>query len=328
MKVAFRNKKVMVTGGLGFIGSNLVHKLVDLGAEVTIVDSLIPECGGNPFNVEDIKKKVRIENVDLREKAKIEDLVKNQDIIFNLAGKVSHIDSVEKPGEDFELNCRAHLFLLEACRKNNPEVKILYAGTRGEYGRANRLPVDEKCFLRPIDINGLNKMVGEWYHLLYYKIHGMRTASLRLTNTYGPRHLMTHGRQGFLNYFLRLAMDDEEIEIFGDGRQLRDFNYVDDVVEAFLLAATSDRAEGEVFNLGSGRPISLLEVTELLLRITGKGSYKHVPFPEELKAIDIGDYYADFGKIKKTLGWEPTIDLEEGLKRTGDFYKKNKKHYW
>ncbi len=324
----YQGKKVMVTGGLGFIGSNLAHRLVEWGADILIVDSLIPDYGGNLFNVEDIKDKVRINIADIRDRNGMDYLVRGQDYIFNLAGQVSHIDSMRDPYTDLEINCRSQLSLLEACRYNNPTVKIVYASTRQVYGVPDYLPVDERHLLHPTDVNGINKMAGEWYHILYNNVYGIRATSLRLTNTYGPRQLMKHNRQGFIGWFIRLAMDGQEISVYGDGKQLRDLNYVHDVAESFLLAGASEKANGHVFNLGGLHPVSLLEIVEVLMELCPQASYRLVPFPQDKKRIDIGDYYGDYGKVKATLGWEPAVPLREGLAETIDFYRQHREHYW
>jgi len=324
----FANKRAMITGGLGFIGSNLARRLVGLGAKVVLVDSLIPGCGGNLFNISGIEDKVKVHIADVRHENNTNYLVRGQDYIFNLAGQGSHIDSMRDPYTDLELNCRSHLSILEACRKYNPDVKIVYASTRQIYGRPHYLPVDEGHPLHPTDVNGINKMAGELYHLLYHKVYGIRTTSLRLTNTYGPRMVVKHSRQTFLGWFIRLAIEGEEIPIFGDGHQKRDLTYIDDAVDAFLRAAADEKAIGQVFNLGGLKPISLLELTEMLIEICGGGRYRFVPFPPGRKRIDIGDFYADYSKITRTLGWRPTIPLREGLKRTVEFYRRYKEHYW
>ena len=318
----------MLTGGLGFIGSNLAHRLVEYGADVLIVDSLIPEYGGNLFNVEGIKDRVRINIADVRDASGMRDLVRGQDYIFNLAGQVSHIDSMSDPFTDLEINCRSQLSLLEACRLNNPSVKIIYASTRQIYGAPDYLPVDEKHLLHPTDVNGINKMAGEWYHILYSNVHGIRATSLRLTNTYGPRLLMKHNRQGFIGWFIRLAIDAEEISLYGDGTQLRDMNYVDDVVEALILAGATDMVNGNVYNLGGPEPVSLLQIVETLMELCPQASYKLVTFPPEKKRIDIGDYYGDYSKIREALGWEPRVPLREGLSKTIEYYREHKAHYW
>ena len=318
---AYRDQPVIITGGLGFIGSNLAHRLVDLGAKVTIVDSLIPEYGGNLENIAGLEDRVRVNIADVRDPHAMKYLVRDQSFLFNLAGQVSHIDSMHDPFTDLEINCRAQLSILEACRQHNPEIRIVFAGTRQQYGRPSYLPVDEHHPSQPVDVNGINKMAGEWYHILYQRIYGIPSTSLRLTNTYGPRMLLKHNRQGFVPWFTRLALEGREIQIFGDGMQKRDFNYVDDVVDALLEVGPRPETHGEIYNLGSEEVISLHDFTELLIRIAGRGSYRIVPFPDESKRIDIGDYYGSFEKIRKALGWEPRVNLEEGIKRTLSYYE-------
>ena len=325
---AFEDKNVLITGGLGFIGSNLAHRLVPLGAHITLVDSLIPDYGGNMFNIEGIEKDVRVNIADVRDEHSMNYLVRNQHYLFNLAGQVSHLDSMIDPYTDLEINCRSQLSILEACRKNNRAVKIVYSGTRQIYGKPDYLPVDEKHPLHPTDVNGINQMAGEWYHILYNNVYGIRATSLRLTNTYGPRQLMKHNKQGFIPWFIRQILDGEEVKLFGDGKQLRDMNYVDDVVDALLLAAAKEASNGEICNLASDDPISLLDFVKLLIELNGGGSYAIVPFPEERKRIDIGDFYGDYSKIKHGLGWEPKTPLREGLSRTLAYYKEFKSAYW
>jgi UDP-glucose 4-epimerase len=324
----YANKQVMITGGLGFIGSNLAHRLVELGAEVLLVDSLIPDYGGNLFNVHGIEDRVRVNIADVRDEYSMDYLVRGQDFIFNLAGQVSHIDSMRDPYTDLEINCRSQLSILEACRKNNPGGKIVYASTRQIYGRPDYLPVDERHLLHPTDVNGINKMAGEWYHIVYNNVYGVQATALRLTNTYGPRQLVKHNRQGFIGWFIRQVVAGEEIVLFGDGRQRRDLNYVDDVVDAFLRAGASQEANGQTFNLGGDDPISLLDLVKTLIEIAGGGSYRLAPFPPERARIDIGDVYSDYGKIERVLGWKPQTPLREGLTRTIEYYRQNKEHYW
>jgi len=323
---SYRNRAVLVTGGLGFIGSNLCRRLADLGASVTAVDSLLPDYGGNLFNLDGYEKKVRINIADVRGHG-MEYLVQGQDIVFNLAGQVSHIDSMTDPLTDLEINCRSQLWILEALRKRNPGAKIVYAGTRQVYGRPQRLPVDENHPLAPADVNGINKISGEFYHLVYHQVYGIRACSLRLTNTYGPRQLIRHNRQGFIGWFVRKAVLGETIEVFGDGAQRRDFDYVDDVVDAFLRAGASEASNGQVFNLGGGSPVSLLDLAQDLKRLSGRSEIKVVPFPEERKRIDIGDFYSDAGKIAAVLGWKSTTPFAQGLARTIDYYKAHQEHY-
>jgi len=324
----FEKKKVMITGGLGFIGGNLARELALTGARVTIVDSLAPDSGGNLYNVEDIKKTVKINICDLRDESSMSVLVEPQDYIFNLAASTSHADSMTNPYADMEANCRGQLSLLEACRKSHSGAKIVYAGTRQVYGVPQYLPVDEAHPVLPLDINGVHKFAGEWYHMIYHRVYGLKTTSLRLTNTYGPRMLMKHSRQGFVACFMRQAMDGERITIYGDGKQFRDFNYVDDVTDALLRAAASEKTDGEIYNLGSEEQVTLLDFAKLLIRTCGKGSYRLVPFPSERKKIDIGSYRGNYQKIKETLMWEPRVTLENGLRKTIEFYRAHKAHYW
>ena len=324
----YRGRSVLITGGLGFLGSNLAHRLVDLGADVLAVDSLVPDYGGNLFNVADIRERVRVNIADIRDENSMDYLVRWQEIIFNLAGQVSHVDSMRDPYTDLEINCRAQLSILEACRKFNPQVKLVYASTRQIYGKPLRLPVDEMHPKRPTDVNGINKMAGEWYHILYNNVYGLRAVSLRLTNSYGPRQLMKHNRQGFIPWFIRQAIDGEEILVFGDGSQLRDFTFADDAVDAFLMAGANPAADGEFFNVGGAGPVSLKQFVELLLDVVGHGSYRLVPFPPEKVSIDIGSVYSDYRKIHDALGWEPRTSLRDGLRITVDYYHQNKEHYW
>ena len=328
LEKAYRAKKILITGGLGFIGSNLARKLVKFNPEITLVDSLIPEYGGNLFNIEGIKKDIRLNIADVRDEHSMKYLIKGQDYLFNLAGQVSHIDSMEDPYTDLEINVRSQISILEACRKNNPEIKIIFASTRQIYGKPDYLPVDEKHPLHPADVNGINKLAGEWYHILYWKVYGIRTTSLRLTNTYGPRQLMKHNRQGFIGWFIRQIIEEKEIKIFGDGKQIRDLNYVDDVVEALLLAGTNENSNGKIFNLAGVESINLQDLVKLLINLYGVGSFSFFPFPPEKKKIDIGDFFGDYSKIKNTLGWEPKVSITEGLKRTIEYYKVNWRHYW
>jgi len=324
----FAGRRVLITGGLGFIGANLAQRLVALGADVTLVDSLIPEYGGNLWNIEPFKQHVRVNIADVRDQHAMRHLVRDQHLLFNLAGQTSHLDSMVNPHPDLEINARAQLYILEACRHANPEIKVVFAGTRQVYGRPERLPVDESHPLRPVDINGVNKLAGEWYHLLYYENYGIRTAVLRLTNTYGPRMRVRDARQTFLGIWIRHLLSGETLQVFGDGRQLRDFNFVDDVVDALLQAATTGTADGQVYNLGASDPVSLEQLAALLVELNGEGHYQLVPFPEGRRLIDIGDYYADFGKAGRELGWQPQVPLAAGLTRTLAFYRQHGSHYW
>lgn len=328
MESPFHNQNILITGGLGFIGANLAIRLVDLGARVTLVDSLIPEYGGNLFNIEPIKDCVTVNIADVRDEFSMDYLVRGRDYLFNLAGQTSHLDSMHNPYNDLEINCRAQLSILEACRKNNPQIKIVYASTRQIYGKPDYLPVDEKHLLHPTDVNGINKMAGEWYHILYNNVYGVRAVSLRLTNTYGPRMRVKDARQTFLGIWIKRVLDSQPIEIWGDGLQVRDFNFVDDVVEAMLLAAANESANGQIYNLGSDEIINLRDLAQKLIALNGGGKCNIIPFPPDRKAIDIGDYYSDFSFIQKTLGWTPRVNLDEGLERTLKYYREHQMHYW
>jgi UDP-glucose 4-epimerase len=323
----YRDRPVMVTGGLGFIGSNLAHRLVALGADVLLVDSLIPDYGGNLFNIRGIEDRVRVNVADIRQQSTMNFLVRDREVIFNLAGQVSHIDSMRDPFTDLEINCRSQLTILEACRRHNPRVKVVYAGTRQVYGKPDYLPVDERHLVRPTDVNGINKAAGEYYHLVYNNVFGVRACSLRLTNVYGPRQLIRHNRQGFIGWFIRLAIEDQEIQIFGDGSQIRDFVYVDDAVDAFLRAGADDRVNGEVFNVGGDEPIAHRDLAALLIEIAGSGRVRLVEWPAEKKAIDIGSFYSDSRKFREATGWRPAIGLREGLARTIAYYRAHLPHY-
>jgi UDP-glucose 4-epimerase len=306
----------------------LAIRLVKLGAQVTLVDSLIPEYGGNLWNIEPVKNQVRVNISDVRDEHAMKYLIHGQDFLFNLAGQTSHLDSMQNPYPDLEINARAQLSILEACRHHNPNIKLVFASTRQMYGAPQYLPVDERHPLAPVDVNGINKMAGEWYHLVYNNVYGIRASVLRLTNTYGPRMRVRDARQTFLGIWIRNILDGKPVLVFGDGTQIRDFNYVDDVVEAMLLCAASDAANGEIFNLGADDPVNLQDTARLLVQIANQGSFALVPFPPDRKAIDIGDYYADYGKIKARLGWQPAVTLREGLQRTLDYYRADGSHYW
>lgn len=323
----YRDRRVMITGGLGFIGSNLARQLVQLGADVLLVDSMIPGYGGNFHNILGIEDRVRVNVADVRQESTMNHLVQGRAVIFNLAGQVSHIDSMRDPYTDLEINCRSQLSILEACRRYNPGARVVFAGTRQVYGKPDFLPVTERHLVRPTDVNGINKAAGENYHLLYNHVFGIRACSLRLTNVYGPRQLVEHNRQGFIGWFIRTAVEGGEIQIYGDGSQLRDFVYVDDAADAFLRAGASDACDGEVFNVGGRAPISHRELVALLLEVAGTGTVRLVEWPAEKKAIDIGSFYADSSKFTAAVGWEPTVDLREGFERTVAYYREHLSHY-
>jgi UDP-glucose 4-epimerase len=323
----YRGRRVMVTGGLGFIGSTLAHRLVSLGANVLLVDALIPDLGGHPFNIHGIGARVRVDGSDLRDARAMGTLVRDRDVIFNLAGQVSHIDSMADPVRDLEINCRSHLSLLDACRTHNPRAKIVFASTRQVYGRPERWPVTEDHPVRPVDVNGANKAAAEYYHHVYADAYGLHACALRLTNVYGPRQLVRHARLGFMGWFIRLAAEGRDLTVFGDGAQFRDLVYVDDAVEAFLKAAASEACDGQVFNVGGDEPVSLLSVARLFVEVAGAGSVRQVPWPAERQAIDIGSFYLDSTKFRSTAGWAPRVPLREGLRRSIEYYRRHLSRY-
>jgi len=328
LRTGFASARVLVTGGLGFIGSNLALRLCELGADVTLLDNLTPAHGGNWFNVAPIRERTACVVGDMRDERLVRELLAGQDYLFNLAGQTSHIDSMRDPAQDLEANVRAQLVVLEACRAVNPAVRTVFASTRQIYGKPEYLPVDEDHPLRPVDVNGIHKLAGEMYHRLYAQVYGLRTTVLRLTNTYGPRMRVKDDRQTFLGTWIRRLLCGEKLSVFGDGRQMRDFNYVDDVVRAMLHGALARDAGGNVYNLGSAEVLSLEELARKLIAIHGGGGYELVGFPEDRKRIDIGDYFGSHDRISRDLGWQPRVGLDEGLRRTLAFFGRFGEHYW
>ncbi len=317
----FGGKRVLITGGCGFIGSNLALRLVELGAAVTLADSLIPEYGGNLHNIAPVRERVWLNISDVRDAHSLTYLVQGQDYLFNLAGQTSHLDSMENPFTDLDINCRSQLAILEACRRWNPGVRIVFASTRQIYGRPRYLPVDETHPLDPVDVNGINKIAGEMYHLLYAKVYGLQATSLRLTNTYGPRMRIKDARQTFLGVWVRRLLEGQPITVFGDGTQVRDFTYVDDAVAALLVAATTAQTVGGAYNLDADERVTLGELAALLIECHGGGTCEYIPFPPERKAIDIGDYYADGRLFRALTGWRPQTHLRAGLAATLAYFR-------
>jgi nucleoside-diphosphate-sugar epimerase len=322
-----QNKNILITGGLGFIGSNLTRRLVLMGNQVTIIDSLIQEYGGNLRNLHDIRDKIVINLSDVRDPFSINELVKGQDYLFNLAGQTSHLDSMNDPFTDLDINGKSQLSILEACRKNNPHIRIVFASTRQVYGKPQYLPVDENHPLNPVDVNGINKIAGEQYHLLYNQVHGIRSSVLRLTNTYGPRMRIKDARQTFLGIWIRNLLEGKPIQVYGDGQQRRDFNYVDDLVEALIIAATENKAIGRVYNLGAPDPMSLSETAKIMCHGIEGMSWNLVPFPQDRKAIDVGDFICDYNSFSSAFGWEPKFKFEEGIKRSLEYFRSELEHY-
>ena len=321
------NKKILITGGLGFIGSNLARRLVEHGNSVTVVDSLIHEYGGNLRNIIDIQDKITVNLSDVRDVAAINILIKGHDFLFNLAGQTSHLDSMQDPITDLDINAKAQLSILEACRKYNLDIRIVFASTRQIYGKPKYLPVDEKHPRHPVDVNGINKIAGEQYHILYQEVYGIASSVLRLTNTYGPRMRIKDARQTFLGIWIRNLLEGKPIQVFGDGTQRRDYNYVEDVLDALLIAATEKNAVGQVYNLGAPDPLSLEDTAKIMCQKTEGGDYQMIPFPEDRKAIDVGDFICDYSAFRNQFGWEPKVSFQEGIQRSIEYFRKEIMHY-
>jgi UDP-glucose 4-epimerase len=326
--MSYKGSRVLITGGLGFIGSNLALALVEAGASVTLLDSMLPLYGGNLFNVEPIRDRVQVTFTDIRDRSSVNYIVREHDYLFHLAGQVSHVDSITDPFTDVDINVNGTLTVLEACRRYNPKVKVIFTGTRGQYGPSVKLPVDESAPTNPMGMYAITNLAAEKMVLMYDQVHGLRSVCLRITNTYGPRHQMKHNRYGVLNWFVRLAMDDETIPIFGDGKILRDFLYIDDLVSALMQCGLCEAAYGEIFNVGSSEPISFVALIERIIAATGTGRWEFTPFTAERKALEPGDFWSDIGKIREIVGWKPTVPLDEGLDRTVDYYRRYREHYW
>ena len=327
MSNVLNGKNILVTGGLGFIGSTLAIELLQRGAHVTVLDSMVPEHGGNFSNLRGYTDRLSLNISDMRDQNALNVLVRDRDFVFHLAGQVSHGDSMRDPHGDLGVNCVSTMNLVEACRHQNPSVRLVYTSTRQVYGRPNELPVKEEHPTVPVDVNGINKLAGEYYHLLYDRIYGVRSVVLRLTNTYGPRQQIRNDRQGFIGILVRQALNGDQIRVFGTGEQLRDFNYVDDVVEALIRAAITDACYGQVYNLGAPSRHSLLEFVAILGELCDI-KYELVPFPKDKKIIDIGNYFGDYSAFKTATGWEPVVSLYDGLARSVEWFRHNKEDYW
>jgi UDP-glucose 4-epimerase len=322
----FRGARAMITGGVGLIGSTLARRLVDLGARVLLLDSMIPEGGANPANIADIRDRVRLVTADIRDAKTMRSLLDGQEFLFDLAAQTSHLDSMHAPLHDLAVNCTAQLELLEACRAVAPAITIVHAGTRQIYGRPRYLPVDEAHPLRATDVNAVNKTAGEAYHLLFHDVYGIKTRSLRLTNVYGPGMRIKDARQNFLGIWLRRVLEGEPFEVWG-GAQRRDMVYVDDAAEAFLAAAVSDKTAGLALNVGGDAPYNLAEIAAALISANGVGLYEVKEFPSERKKIDIGDFVTDDREFRRLAAWAPCTMLAEGLARSLDYYRRHLASY-
>lgn len=318
----WKDKRILITGGAGFIGSTLALRLASYGSQITVVDSMIPEFGGNLFNLSECASRIHINFSDIREPHSLKPLLKDVDVLFSLAGQTSHMDSMTDPYTDLHINCAAQLNLLETCRNVNPEVRIVFASTRQIYGRPDYLPVDEEHPINPVDINGIHKYAAEQYYQMYHHLYDIRSSILRLTNTIGPRMRIKDARQTFVGIWIRRLLEDEPIEVWG-GDQLRDFNDVEDVVDALLITSLTEESYGQVFNLGSQEKVSLIELAQMMVELNGSGKLRIMQFPEQRSKIDIGDYYSSHEKISSLTGWEPKRKLTQTLQNTLTFYKKN-----
>ncbi|MBI5603772.1 MAG: GDP-mannose 4,6-dehydratase [Deltaproteobacteria bacterium] len=324
----YTGKKILITGGLGFIGSTLAIRLIESGAEVTLLDALIPDLGANSFNIEPIKDRVAVVQANLGDRSVVDDQVKGKDLIFNIGMHSCHLRSMSDPLFDLETNVIPQVHFLEALRAHNPQTRIIYIGTRAQYGQALTIPITENTPPNPKDIYAASKQVVEWYHLLYQKICGLRATSLRLGNTYGPRHQMRHPQYGVQNFLIRLALEDQEIKVFGDGIQKREMIYIDDIISCLLLLGENPSCVDQIYSIGSAESITFLQLVQEIIRACGSGRYVHVPWPEDRKTIEVGDVVTDFSKLTAHTGWKPSTLLAEGLNKTVAFYRQYRGHYW
>lgn len=321
-------KRALITGGLGMIGSNLAIRLVDLGAKVSILDANLEPYGANQFNIAEIAHEVETICGDIRDLALVIHYIRGKDLIYNLAGQVSHNDSLVDPFLDVSINYIGHLNVAEAVRKYNPEAKIIYSGSRLQFGRINRNPVDESHPQRPLTPYALHKFAAEKMYTYYYDIHGIRSICFRIANPYGPRGQMKHSKYTIINWFIRQAMDDQIITVFGDGDQIRDYIYISDLVEALVRAGAAEHIEHEIYNVGSGIGTPFVDMVHRIVEIVGSGRVEHVEWPSNYVNVETGDYVTDISKIRGHLDWEPHVPLEEGIHRTWQFYQENRVHYW
>jgi UDP-glucose 4-epimerase len=334
LRRALVGRRCLVTGGLGFIGSNLALELARQDADVTVVDARVPRHGANPYNLVPDgasipDERVAVIEADLgdTEHEALRAAVTNADFVFNLAGQVSHVDSMQDPVFDLHVNTGSQFAFLELLRKENPGAVVVYTSTRQIFGKPRYLPVDEDHPVEPVDVNGITKHATEQLHLLYHEVYGMRASAVRLTNVFGPRQRLRDDFQGFLPIFVRRALDDETISVFGDGTQTRDCLYVDDVLECLVLTAVTPEAHGEIFNVGNDEHLALRDIAHEIVRAAGSGRVEFVPWPPDRDAIDIGSYFGDSSKAKRLLGWEPQVSFAEGIARTVDFYRARRAWY-
>lgn len=324
---SFKDKRILITGGAGFIGSSLARELVKLGAQVTILDAMLPLYGGNLFNLEEIKNEIKFVHGDIRDEELMGTLVKDKDIIYNFAAQVSHLDSKDQPLLDLDINCRGHLIVLESIRKHASKARVLFSSSRMVYGKILHTPVDENHPTNPLTIYGIHKLLAEIYYRYYFETFNIETITVRIPTPYGPRQHMKHSKYSVAGWFLRQSLDNEVIKIFGDGSQSRDYIYIDDVVDAFIRLGTSGQP-GETYNLGTDEKTRLIDMVDVILAETKSGSKEYIPYPNNYIVNNFGDYIANYEKIKAHVSWEPKVDLKSGVKKTVEYYKKHKKFYW
>lgn len=327
IRMFFKDKNILITGGAGMLGSNLAYKLVSMGSRVTILDALLPLYGGDRFNIAGIRKPNRFVKGNILDRKLIERLVKGKDIIFSLAAQADYLKSNEMPLEDLDINTKAQLILLNACLMHNKRAKILFPSSRLVYGKIKEIPVSEGHVAKPLSHYALHKFLSEEYFKLYNRLHDMDTVVFRISNPFGPRQQMKHCHYSIVGWFTRLAMENKTIKIFGDGRQIRDYIFIDDLVEAFLYAASSSKVGGKVLNVGSGVGTRFIDMAKAIVGVVGSGRIRHVRWPKGYEKNETGDYIADISQIKR-LGWRPKISFEDGVRMTCDYYKEYAKHYF
>lgn len=324
----FKGKRVVIFGGLGLIGSSTARALIREGAKVTIADNRMPGYGANDFNIADIKGNIHLAIGDIRNSSFVNELVKEKHFIFNFAAQVNHNKSIEDPLIDNELNCVGHLNVLMACKNINKDAKLVYPGSRLQYGKIKKLPVKENHPREPLSIYAVHKNTAEQYYHAFFKHYGIPSVCLRISNPYGPRAQMKHGGYSIVNWFIRLAMDNKPIHVFGEGTQLRDYLYIDDLVEIIIRVARSGKTNGLTYNVGFGKPYRFIDMANLIVKIVTSGKIEFREWPKSYEQFETGDYYPDITSIKKDLGWEPKIDLPEGITRAYEYYKRFRFHYW
>ena len=316
-------KNILIIGGLGFIGSNLAHVLIKKGFKVTIIDAELDPYGWNYFNIRSIREKIKYKKIDIRDKNSISSAVKGKDVIFNFAGQVSRLISLENPELDIDINVKGSIIVLEAVKMYAPDAKVIFAGSRGQTGEPLYLPVNEEHPDNPTDIYGINKLTAEKYHKLYFDVYDVKTTVFRINNVYGPRCQMKHGHYGVLNLFIGWALQNMPLTVFGDGNQTRDYIYIDDLINAFLKIMDNPETDGQSYQVGSGIETRFIDMVNIICETVGKGEIVFQSFPDTLDKIDIDRFVSSFDKLKNTTGWTPNVSLEKGISKTVEYYQKN-----